>query len=227
MDPASEPVIDGWNTLTERRRSPGRRSPWVRTGLVAAILWVVIGLVVAFVSARVGAPTASGWLALFTGPVVLFIVGQRARVRGRGDWVLAGMLEFGLVMVMGMSAIFFLTLGGAFGTIGGSSSIESVGFGTGGIDCTLTGTASTFAPADPVRAVAEFSPELPTGTTVKIWLSQDGTVLDPSRETLTLDAPAGCVSGRVSDTPLAVGHYRWDISPDTAPPISGEFDVTR
>jgi hypothetical protein len=222
VEPASEPVIDGWSTPTGRRRSP-----WVRTGLVAAILWVGLGLAVAFLSARAGAPTASGWLALLTGPVVLFIVGQRARVRGRGDWALAGLLEFGVVLVLGTTAIFSLTLSGAFGAMGGSSSIESVGFGTGGTDCAITGTASTFTPADPVRAVAEFSPELPTGTVVKIWLSLDGTVLESSRASLTLDAPAGCVSGALSDVPLATGHYRWDISPDTAPPISGEFDVTR
>jgi hypothetical protein len=220
VDPASGPVIDGWPPAPAARRD----SRWVRTGLVAAVLWAAIGITVAFLSARAGAPTASGWLALLTGPVVLFVVGQRARVRGRGDWIAAGFLEFGVVLALGVTAIFFAAVSGVFGD---PSSIESVGFGTGGTDCTLTTTSRTFAPADPVRAVAEFTPELPTGTIVKISLSLNGNVLESSRQTLTLDAPAGCISGAVSDTPLATGHYRWDVSPDTGPPIGGEFDVTR
>lgn len=109
----------------------------------------------------------------------------------------------------------------------GGPSVESVGFGTGGTDCSLATTATRFSSADPIRVVAEFSPELSTGTVVKIWLSLDGKVLESSGQSLTLDAPAGCISGPLSDTPLAVGHCRWDISPDTAPAISGGFDVAR
>jgi hypothetical protein len=95
-----------------------------------------------------------------------------------------------------------------------------------GSDCDLATVARTFAPGDAIRAAAGFSPNLPTGSVVKISLSRDGTVLESSRETLILDEPAGCVSGRVSDAPLAAGHYRWDISADTSRGISGEFDVT-
>jgi hypothetical protein len=221
VDPASGPVISGWREPTGRQRSR-----WVRTGLVAAALWAAIGATVAFLSARAGAPTASGWLALLTGPVALLVVGQRARVRGRGDWILAGLLEFAIVLALGSVAIFFVTLSGVLGGPAGWSGMESVGFGTGGTYCTLATTASTFSPADTVRVVTEFSPELPAGTIAKISMSINGSVLASSRETLTLDAPTGCISGAVSDTPLAIGHYRWDISPDTGPPIGGEFDVT-
>lgn len=217
MDPASGPVIEGWRAPSGRQRSR-----WVRTGLVSAALWAAIGGTVAFLSARAGAPMASGWLALLTGPVVLFVVGHRARVHGRGDWILAGSLEFGVVFALGTTAIFLAAVSGP----GGLSSIETVSFGTGGTDCALATTSRTFTPGGPVRAVAEFSPELPTGTIVKVSLSLNGNVLASSRQTLTLDAPAGCISGDVSQTPLAVGHYRWDVSPDTSPPIGGEFDVT-
>jgi len=194
---------------------------------VSATLWALIGFVAAFLSARAGAPTTSGWLALLTGPIVLLVVGRRGQLHGRGDWIRAGSLELGTVVVLGIAAIFFATLGGAFGSPAGTSSIQTVGFGMGGTDCDLTTVASTFAPTDPIRAAAEFSPELPTGTTVTIWLSQNGHVLEDSRDGLKLDAPAGCVSGPLSDTPLTVGHYRWDLSSDTGLAISGEFDITR
>jgi hypothetical protein len=222
VDSANRPAIEGWDAPTEVRRSP-----WVRTGFIAAVLWAAIGMVVAFLSAQTGAPTASGWLALLTGPVVLFIIGRRARIHGRGDWIRAGLLDFGVVVVLGSAAIFLATLSGVLGGPNGRSSVESVGFGTGGTDCTLATTATHFSSADQIRVVAEFSPELSTGTVVKIWLSRDGKALESTRQTFTLDASTGCISGGLSDAPLAVGHYRWDISPDTAPAISGDFDVTK
>jgi hypothetical protein len=156
----------------------------------------------------------------------LLLVGGRTRVSGGRDWTLAGLLEVGAALVFGIAVLFFAVLGGAFGGSGGASSVQTVAFGTGGSDCDLSTVARTFAPGDAIRAAAGFSPNLPTGSVVKISLSRDGTVLESSRETLTLDEPAGCVSGRVSDAPLAAGHYRWDISADTSRGISGEFDVT-
>lgn len=220
MDPAEGPAAIGWIAPTERSRSR-----WVWTAFIGAILWVVFGCAVAFLSAMAGAPTASGWLALLTGLVTLVLVGRRVGLNGRRDWILAGLLEFGFVLVFGSAALYFAVLSGIFGGSGGSSSVESVAFGTGGTDCDLTTIASTFAPADPVRAVAEFTPELPAGTTVTIWLTLDGQILESTRETVTLDTSAECVNGRISDAPLAVGHYRWDISPDAAPAIGAEFDV--
>lgn len=218
MDPGQEPVTLAGDRPTVRRRA------WIQVGLISAVLWVVIGLVVGYVSTQLGTPTLSGWLALLTGPVVLRIVGRREHLDGSWAWTQAGLFQLGVVILAVSVALYAAVVGGFLGPAD-PSTIEAVSFGTGGADCDIPTPASTFVPTDTIRAAAEFFPVLPVGTHVTIWLSREGREVEGSRETLILDAPAGCVSGRVSDTPLAAGHYRWEASPDDVPEAIGEFDV--
>ena len=74
----------GWSPPKERGRPP-----WVRVGWASAALWVVVGLALAFLSDRAGQPTASGWLALLSGPAAFLIVGRLDKLRGRGNWIRA------------------------------------------------------------------------------------------------------------------------------------------
>ncbi len=202
----------------------GRRRVWLRVGLISAALWVVIGLAIAYVSSLPGVPTVTGWLPVLTGPVVLRFVGRRQQLHDSWAWTQAGLLQLGVVILVISVTVYAAVLGGFLGP-GDSSSIEAVSFGTGGTDCAITTVASTFKPVDPIRAAAEFSPDLPAGTHVMMWLSRDGHEVQGSRQMLTLDAPAGCVSGPVSISPLVAGHYQWDVVPDNASQAIGEFDI--
>jgi len=47
---------------------------------------------------------------------------------------------------------------------GDGPSTESIGFGTGGSGCDLTGTGHSFHVGTPVHVVAHFSPDLKGGT---------------------------------------------------------------
>lgn len=102
----------------------------------------------------------------------------------------------------------------------------SVGFGTGGSECSLTDPGSTFPHGVPIRTVLEMSPALPTGGTVTIKLEKDGIELVEARQTISVTEPAPCVWGTLPD--LDVGHYRmtYVTSPGQMSPVSGEFDVT-
>ncbi len=102
----------------------------------------------------------------------------------------------------------------------------SVGFGTGGSECSLTDTGSTFPHGVPIRTVLEMSPALPTGGTVTVKLEKDGIELVEARQTISVTEPAPCVWGTLPD--LDVGHYRmtYGTSPGQMAPVSGEFDVT-
>ena len=102
----------------------------------------------------------------------------------------------------------------------------SVGFGTGGSECSLTDTASTFQPGVLIRTVLEMSPALPTGGTVTVKLEKDGIELIEARQAITVTEPSACMWGTLPD--VEVGHYRmtYSISPGQVPPASGEFDVT-
>jgi hypothetical protein len=84
--------------------------PTLRAGIIAAVLWAVIGLATAWLSAQAGAPAASGWLALLSGPVALVIVGRRYDIRRLSDWTGAGVVAVLAVVGFGSAAIFFLTL---------------------------------------------------------------------------------------------------------------------
>ncbi|MEO8570561.1 MAG: hypothetical protein ABI553_02580 [Chloroflexota bacterium] len=151
MQDGQEPVTSRW--VVQPAPAPG---PWVRVGVIAAVLWLVVGLAVSYLSAQAVGPTVSAWLALLTGPVMVgifvVIVGRRAGLRGMGNWIRAGFLAVVTVILFFSAAIFFAALGG-FLPSNGSSGIETLAFGTGGSDCTM---ASMFVVGDPIRSVAEF-----------------------------------------------------------------------
>jgi hypothetical protein len=130
---------------------------------------------------------------------------------------LVGALLLGLPLI----ALFVLDRTGSSGP-----DMQTVGFGTGGSECSLTDVASSFQLGVPIRSVLTFSPALPAGGTVTISVEHDGTELVDRRQTLTLDEPAPCVYGTM--TPDEVGHYRvrYTIEPSTMAPMVGEFDVT-
>jgi hypothetical protein len=73
------------------------RRPVARVASISAVLWVGVGLSLGYVAARLGAPAASGFLALLTGPVVFAVVGRRYALHGSGEWVRAAVA---LIVIM-------------------------------------------------------------------------------------------------------------------------------
>lgn len=107
------------------------------------------------------------------------------------------------------------------------SGVATIGFGIGGsdADCSLATTARTFAPTDPIRVIADYSPSLRAGTVVTLRLSRNGVLVDGYPVRITLKVSTRCVHGTVSPGTLPAGHYRLDVVPDTGPAIGGEFDT--
>jgi hypothetical protein len=105
------------------------------------------------------------------------------------------------------------------------SGFETIGFGLGGSQCTIATQMRTFAPDDPIRVNAEYTPSLPAGTVVTIHLSRDGTEVGGYPQTVTFKTATKCVYGSISPGTLPAGHYRLEVVPDSAPAISGEFDT--
>ena len=103
--------------------------------------------------------------------------------------------------------------------------LETIGFGIGGSDCSLGKPARTFATTDKIWVVADYSPSLRAGTVVTFNLTHDGIPVDGYPLKITLDVVTKCVHGTVSPGVLPAGHYRLDVVPDTARPVSGEFDT--
>jgi hypothetical protein len=73
-------------------------SPWLRVGLITALLWVIIGLAVAFVTDRLGHPRDSGVYAAWVGPIAYLIVGLRLRLSGLANWIRAGAMAIGAMI---------------------------------------------------------------------------------------------------------------------------------
>jgi hypothetical protein len=96
----------GW-AVPETKGPP---SPVLRVGLIAAGSWAVIGVVAAWLGAQIGSPTASGWLALLSGPLALFIAGRLNGLHGVGAWVRAGVIALVAVTVVGFAGIFVWTI---------------------------------------------------------------------------------------------------------------------
>ena len=111
-------------------------------------------------------------------------------------------------------------------TVQSVPSLESVGFGTGGSECTLTGTATSFSAGTPIRIVASFSPALPADSSVTIFWERDGTQLTSRREIVRLDESADCIYSTHESLPA--GHYRikYELESSAMPPLAGEFEVT-
>jgi hypothetical protein len=88
---------------------------WRRAGLITGTLWVPVGLVVAFVSARAGFPTGSGWLFVTAGLVILWVVGRPLDLHGRRAWILAGVLAVVVLWIVGGILLFSLAMAGCPG----------------------------------------------------------------------------------------------------------------
>lgn len=100
--------------------------------------------------------------------------------------------------------------------------IQTIGFGTGGSGCDLTGIARTFSTGVTVYMVATFSP-LPDSVTITV--SKDaGVIYGPTMA--KLDPSVGCETGRLPN--LEVGNYKvvMTVPASEMPPLTGEFDVT-
>ena len=101
-----------------------------------------------------------------------------------------------------------------------------MGFGTGGSECELTGTAESYVVGTPVHLVVTFSPALPAGATVTITTMREGAERVSSRKTVELDPTDTCVSGTLPE--LEVGHHvvRADFDPSSMPPFEADIEIT-
>jgi len=145
---------------SERNQSTSRADvastpPTIRAGIMAAVLWAVIGVAAAWLSAQAGAPTASGWLALLSGPVALVVVGRRYDIRRLSDWTGAGVVAVLAVVGIGSAAIFFLTLLTAGSGLSDRQTATPEGIPPGGIGVASSDPIAT-GPLDPA-----LTPQMP------------------------------------------------------------------
>jgi hypothetical protein len=104
------------------------------------------------------------------------------------------------------------------------SGFETIAFGTGGTKWTLDKIASTFAPGDPIRVNAEYTPSLPAGTVVTVDLARDGSEVAGYPQIVAFKTATRCIFGSISPGTLPAGHYHMNIVPDAAvPAIGGDF----
>ena len=108
----------------------------------------------------------------------------------------------------------------------GGPNLVTMGFGTGGTECELTGTAEDYAVGTPVHVVVTFSPALQAGATVTITTMREGAERVSSRETVEIDRTTPCVFGTLPE--LEVGHHvvRVDVDPSAMQPLEGEIEIT-
>jgi len=124
--------------------------------------------------------------------------------------------------------ILVAVIGGCADPSGASGpDVTSVGFGTDGSPCELSGVASTFPAGVRVHTLLTLQPALPTGGTVTVDLERDAVALPEFSQTVIVDEPAPCNYGALES--LEVGHYRmtFHITPSQMPPVVGEFDITQ
>jgi hypothetical protein len=76
------------------------RAPVGRVGVVAAVVWIALGLGLAFVSSRLGAQQLAGPLALLAGPAALAFVGRRHDLHRGRDWLVAGAIALAIGWVL-------------------------------------------------------------------------------------------------------------------------------
>jgi hypothetical protein len=127
----------------------------IRAGILVAVLWAVIGLAVAWLSAQAGRPTQSGGLALLAGAVALLIVGWRYKLGRLSDWTRAGIVAVLVVVGIGSVAIFILTLLTAGSGLSGRETATPEGIPPGGI-----GVASS-DPITPGPLDSTLTPQVP------------------------------------------------------------------
>lgn len=156
----------------------------------------------------------SGWL-----PPSTPAAGSR---RGLRTPLLVGCLLVAAIFLVGpLIAVAVLDRSGE-----GGPSIQAVEFGTSGSGCTVTGAAHSIPQGTLVYAVAMFSPELQTGSSVMVKTYRDGTEVVGLRQFVPVEEPSDCVFvGMMPPTP---GRYRVEFTPDPSlmSPLVGEFEVT-
>ena len=104
-----------------------------------------------------------------------------------------------------------------------SGSVQTLGFGTGGTACEISGATTTFAVGQVVHMAATFS-EPPKH--VEITVTRDGAPDDHSGS-IDMGEAENCVIANYDD--LVAGHYVVTLTPVPAlatPPLSGAFEVT-
>ena len=146
-------------------QSPGSRSTpltdtpprprAIRAGIIAAVLWCAIGLTAGWLIAQAGVPTASGWIALLSGPLALVLAGRTNDIRRLSDWTGAGVVAVLVVAGIGFVAIFTLTVLTAGFGFPGRESATPEGIPPGGIGVTSSDPIPTSS-FDPTLA-----PEVP------------------------------------------------------------------
>jgi hypothetical protein len=109
VDPAQEPATQPRDRRTEPRRA------WLRVGSISAVLWIVLGLPIAYLSDRLGAPTWAGPLGLLSGPVILRIVGRRQGLHDSWAWTQAWLFQLGFALLIASVALYMAVLGGLLG----------------------------------------------------------------------------------------------------------------
>jgi hypothetical protein len=124
-----------------------------------------------------------------------------------------------IVLTLSMAAI-------ALGGCSMSPNVVSVGFGTGGSECELTGGASSFTIGVPIRYALTISPALPAGGSVEIRVEKDGIELVELHDTVTVEEPAPCIYSTLADWEIGEYRFEYSIEPSALPPIVGEFEVT-
>jgi hypothetical protein len=147
----------------------------------------------------------------------------------RSSKILLGCLIGAAVVFLGLPLLATAILDNAGtnnGTVQSVPSFQSVGFGTGGSECTLTGTAASFPAGTPIRIVASFSPALAAGSSVTISWERDGIQLTSRREIVRFDEPADCIYSQHDALPLGKYRIEYELESSAMPPLAGEFEVT-
>lgn len=104
--------------------------------------------------------------------------------------------------------------------------VSTLAIGTGGEACEVATRAEVFQAEDPIRLTVTYAPDLPVGTAVTLRLVREGASVPGYPYVLNVDVPTSCISGRLSASPLAPGHYQLEVAPAGRPSIEGDFDIT-
>jgi hypothetical protein len=110
--------VPGPGAPPEYQATVGRRA-WLRVGSVSAVVWIVLGLAVAYLSDRLGAGAWSAPLALIAGPIILRVVGQRMGLRDSWAWTQAWLFQLGFALLIASVVLYLAVLGGLLGPADG------------------------------------------------------------------------------------------------------------
>jgi hypothetical protein len=82
---------------------------------LVGILWIPVGLIVAFVSKQAGYPQASGWLFIAAGLAMVWIVGRRYGLSGKRTWARAVIGSFVVLALVGSAVLWLWAMSGTPG----------------------------------------------------------------------------------------------------------------